>query len=211
MAGRWSRNSGGVECDEIMVSSDGDERMGAELEKSDENGRISAQVGRGDQGRHLASNGAVVGWLPSSGEAEWDAFVANHPRGSFFYESRWRHVLRDSFSHMEGRVAVVRTREDGRILGGLTVYRAKSWLLGDRLVSVPFASFVEPAISKAEDLKMLVDFLDAHRREEKVKRVELRLVRMPEFQLPAGWRLRPGFKHHYLDLRQDLDEILGRV
>src|ERR1700691_2956737 len=76
-------------------------------------------------------------WLSQDQEPEWDTFVLRHPLGSVYHTSEWKRVIQQGFRHIRGRFLVLREGEAGRILAGLPIYSVSSWLLGNRLVSIP--------------------------------------------------------------------------
>ena len=93
-------------------------------------------------------------WLLPDETAEWDAFVARHPLGLVYHLSAWTRVLETAFPHIQGRFLVLKDGADGSIRAGLPVYTVKSWLLGRRVISVPFASFCDPLVSSAAEFDL---------------------------------------------------------
>jgi hypothetical protein len=77
--------------------------------------------------------------------ADWDTWVAAHPRGTIFHGSAWARVLRDTYGHRPFYFA----RFEGQQLAGvLPVMEVSSWLTGRRGVSLPFTDFC-PALQSA--------------------------------------------------------------
>jgi FemAB-related protein (PEP-CTERM system-associated) len=72
-------------------------------------------------------------------DAEWDAWVAAHPRATIYHGSAIRRVIEDSFGHAPHYLAV---RDDsGRIQGLLPLIEMQSRLFGHFLVSMPFFNY----------------------------------------------------------------------
>src|ERR1700733_7670137 len=103
---------------------------------------MSVGLGFRDMGRQAtgvaeAPAACSAQWLSQDLETEWDAFVFGHPVGSVYHTSAWKRVLEQAFPHIRGRVLVLRRADSDQIQGGLPVYKVSSWLLGNRLVSIP--------------------------------------------------------------------------
>src|SRR5579871_1117567 len=111
-------------------------------------------------------------WLAESETAQWDAFVAGHPYGLIYHSSAWRSVLHAAFPHIRGNFLVLRNPEDGAIQAGMPVYAVKSWLLGNRVSSLPFASFCDPLIASSEQFQLMVPELEALRASSKSRLAE---------------------------------------
>ena len=72
----------------------------------------------------------------------WDKFVESHPYGWLCHLSGWKKVLEKSFSHMRGYYPVLLNGSE--IKAAMPIFQVKSWLTGQRLVSIPFASLCDP-------------------------------------------------------------------
>src|SRR5580658_8386102 len=102
---------------------------------------------------------AIVDWLRPEEETQWDAFAAKHPLGLIYHRTPWKQVLEQAFPHIRGHFLVLRDNSTGEIQAGLPLYTLKSWLLGNRAVSVPFASFCDPLISSGEEFDQLLPMI----------------------------------------------------
>ena len=76
---------------------------------------------------------------------EWDAFVEQSPKGTFFHLLGWRDVLEETFGF---RTHYLAARRDGRLAGVLPLCEVPSGLRGRRLLSLPFA--VEAGVCAAD-------------------------------------------------------------
>ena len=95
-------------------------------------------------------------WLDDSDRVRWDAFVDAHPLGGLAQTSAWQRLLEGSFSHIHGRICAMVDDESQAIVAGIPVYTVRSWLLGNRVVSVPFATLSDPLVSDADQLDALL-------------------------------------------------------
>ena len=81
---------------------------------------------------------------------EWDAFIDQHPDGTFFHLSGWQQVLHHTLQHP---TYYLMARENGLLVGVLPLAWVKSRLFGNTLVSTPFCVYGgavgEPAVRRA--------------------------------------------------------------
>ena len=68
----------------------------------------------------------------------WNAFVRQHPDGTFFHLAQWREVLHQAFGHRSHYLIAER---DGRVCGVLPLVHVRSRLFGNALVSTPFCVY----------------------------------------------------------------------
>ena len=88
-------------------------------------------------------------------DQQWDEFVLAHPLGWLCHHSGWKRVLDRSFGHMKGHyLAII---QNGEIKAALPVYEVRSWLLGHRLISVPFATLCDPLVTSPAEMNTLVE------------------------------------------------------
>ena len=76
---------------------------------------------------------------PALPGAEWDAFVAEQPDGTFCHRAGWADVLARSLGATPHYLAA--REASGALRGVLPLFRVRSALLGDYLVSVPFLNY----------------------------------------------------------------------
>jgi hypothetical protein len=149
----------------------------------------------------------TVHWLAPDQTAEWDAFVARHPLGLVYHLSAWTRVLETAFTHIQGRFLVLRDGVDGTIRAGLPVYTVQSWLLGRRVVSIPFASFSDPLISSVAEFDQLLPHLEELQRSTKSRLLEVRLTQTAAQLGSTRLVSSSDYKHHYLALDKDCDTL----
>ncbi len=101
-----------------------------------------------------------------------DAFVREHPRGTFFHLSGWRDCVARVFGHPAHEWCLER---DGRWVGFLPCARTRSLRGRSSLVSIPYAVYGGPLAENSPDALRLVAAAQDLARAEGYGRVELRL------------------------------------
>lgn len=149
-------------------------------------------------------------WLNPGEEDEWDAFVAGHPQGLVYHYSAWRRMLEEAFHHIRGRVLVLRDSRTHAIVAGLPIYSVRSWLLGKRLVSIPFASLSDPLLSSEGDFERLWPRLRAACNDLGAVRIEVRARGETSRLANAPLVVSTRYKHHVLDISADEDQLFRR-
>lgn len=168
--------------------------------------QTNGQPGSIRQSQELAVTDGQVHWLLPGQEGEWDVFVARHPLGLVYHLSSWRRVLETAFRHIRGRFLVLRDG-CGQIQAGLPVYTVASWLLGNRIVSVPFATMCDPLISTKEEFAVLWPAIEEVSSTHRSQRVEIRTRAISTDCLPTGLTTWARYKHHYLPLGGATDSL----
>jgi len=102
----------------------------------------------------------------------WDDFVREHPGGYIYHLAGWKRLLESCFRHMQGTVLAV--MDGGEIRAALSLYEVRSWLLGNRFVSIPFATVCDPLVSETGNASALLGAADSLRRSRKASFLEIR-------------------------------------
>ena len=139
-------------------------------------------------------------------DPRWDRFVEDHPFGLIYHLSGWKQVLEKSFRHMKGYYFAL---VDGNktIKAGLPVYEIKSWLTGNRLVSIPFATLCDPLISTSEDMTELIQPVLELSEKLKSKYVEIRTLLSHSLIQNNLFGELSFYKHHYLPLKSEPEQL----
>ncbi|MBA7472571.1 hypothetical protein ES707_07902 [subsurface metagenome] len=90
---------------------------------------------------------------PTVSTEEWHTYVKNHPGGLMSHLPQWKEVVEESFYHKP--FYLFARNEEDRLCGILPLFQVKSWLTGNRLVSLPFA-LCGPITDSEDILKELV-------------------------------------------------------
>ncbi len=148
----------------------------------------------------------TIHWLSPKEYREWDAFVTQHPQGLVYHLSAWKELLEAAFQHIRGQFLVLKNRE-GQIQAGVPLYSVKSWLLGNRSVSIPYATMCDPLIGTKEEFNELWPTMVDESANQRCKRIEIRLRHTKLECLPAPLQPSVKYKHHYLPLDKSTDEL----
>ncbi len=142
-------------------------------------------------------------------DERWDPFVKKHPFGWVAHLSGWKRVLETSFPHMKGHYFVVVDPQTNEIRAGLPVFEIRSWLTGNRLVSIPFATLSDPLVSNPADMEALLQA--ARNLLEKMSFSYLEIKSYQAVPFIGKKNLVDGcfFKHHYLDLAKGPEALWG--
>lgn len=137
----------------------------------------------------------------------WDQFVYKHPYGWIVHLSGWKKVLEKTFPHMKGHYFVLTGTADGEIKAALPVFEVNSWLLGRRLVSIPFATLCDPLISRDTDIGSLLDKLFDLSRNRKTSVIEIRSLQSPSLIHDSRLTESRIYRHHFIKLDRPIEEL----
>ena len=117
------------------------------------------------------------------------------------------HVLESTFGHICGEFCVIEDDQTGEIMGGLPVYTVKSWLLGNRLVSVPFAALCDPLVSSTEDIACLLPHVVDLGNRTSARYIEIRTLKSTALVREPRLRASHSYIHHFVRLNRSRKEI----
>ena len=141
--------------------------------------------------------------------AEWDSFAASHRSGSLFHTSRWQHFLETAFPHMKGCVLAIKDTQSGKITAGLPIYEVRSWILGKRLITVPFANWCQPLASGPTQLAALLQGVEEHTRATSARSATIAL-KQPVPTVDQKWVQESSWVHHWINLDRRPEELFQR-
>jgi len=139
-------------------------------------------------------------------DERWDRFVENHPFGWVCHLSGWKKVLENSFPHMKGYYLAL-IDGNGEIQAGLPIYEVRSWLTGNRLVSIPFATLSDPLVSTSNELHLLLDAVKNLSDSLCIPNVEIRTKNSHEMMKHPDFSGQYYFKIHEIDLTQEINQL----
>ena len=140
-------------------------------------------------------------------DSRWDKFVEEHPLGWIVHLSRWKLVLEECFPHMKGHFLALVDSASNEISAGLPCYEVRSWLLGNRLISIPAATISNPLISTAEQAdKLFAASLDLAK-STGIKNIQIRTLHTDGLIKKIPFSTETHFVHHYLPLDRELAQI----
>jgi hypothetical protein len=140
-------------------------------------------------------------------DSRWDHFVENHPFGWITHLSGWKKVLEKSFPHMKGIYLALLHEQNRTLEAALPLFTVRSWLMGKRLISIPFATLCDPLISSREELEELL--AGARRLMKKLggSHMEIKFFKGVEFIQNNGLGVHDYYRHHFLVLPKDIEEL----
>ena len=140
-------------------------------------------------------------------DPRWDKFVENHPYGWICHLSGWKSFLERTFNHIRGHYFVLVDESSGQIQAGLPVYEVRSWLTGNRLVSIPFATLCDPLVSTSEELNLLLEKALALFEGKRFSHLEIRTLYSPSLFKNKNLAAIKFYKHHFIRLDKELDQL----
>jgi hypothetical protein len=105
-------------------------------------------------------------------DARWAEFVQTHPRSCIFHTVGWLEALRRTYGFEP--IAFTTSPPGEELKNGLVFCRVKSWLTGNRLISLPFSDHCEPLFDSAEELTFAIRYLQADLGRQNCRYLELR-------------------------------------
>ena len=143
-------------------------------------------------------------------DLRWPEFLQRHPSASIFHTSAWLEALRRTY----GYEPVVYTTSGPRqeLNNGIVFCQVRSWLTGQRLVSLPFSDHCQPLLNGRDHLEEIMAALAHDHEKENWKYIELRPVEFAAQAVAAHLPIcrSEEFCFHELDLRPGLERIFSR-
>jgi len=136
---------------------------------------------------------------------EWEAYVYNHPGGTLFHLPQWKEVLEDTFHYSPFYLFA----EDGnaKLCGILPLFQVKSFLTGNRLVSLPFSNTCGPIADSDYIVGELVNWAKRLYHKLKCSYLELRMMEPNNF----GFETNDYFSTYALELSDMKDEVWKKM
>jgi len=133
--------------------------------------------------------------------------VADHPLGSVYQHTTFGKVITSTFGHIEPYYMALLDK-GGRCLGGLALFLVKSWLTGNRLVSIPWACYGDPMTNSVGEFETLFKEVLELAQRVKASYVEIKtrntagLLADANLMIPVYYN-----KSHFLDLTKELSAV----
>jgi hypothetical protein len=141
-------------------------------------------------------------------DPRWQALVQAHPKASIFHTTGWLQSLQRTYGYEP--LAFTACAPRAELTNGVVFCRIKSWLTGQRLVSVPFADHCDPLFERLEDFYAVLEQVGRGAGKSSCRHVEIRPLDSEALGLSDREDFRPGktFRIHLLDLRPSLETLL---
>jgi CelD/BcsL family acetyltransferase involved in cellulose biosynthesis len=140
-------------------------------------------------------------------DARWDRFVEKHPFGSIYQLSTWKKVLEKSFKHIKGHHLALIDSQTNIIQAALPLFEVRSWLTGNRFVSIPFSAFSDPLVSSPEQMVIFLQALFDLSNELRIPSIELRTFKSSALIQDTRFVSSTLFNLAYLSLDSDLEQL----
>lgn len=159
------------------------------------------------RGAHVSSDCKLIDPVADS---RWGEFIQRHPRASVFHTPEWLTALQRTYGYAPAAFSLSGPGQP--IQEAILFCLVKSWLVGPRLVSLPFSDHAEPLVCTQENLVRLLAFFERGTAEGKWQSVELRPPSSANgFTDWSNYRDGQQFVLHNLDLEPKLNQIFGRL
>lgn len=140
-------------------------------------------------------------------DPRWREFLKRSPNASVFHSPEWLTALRLTYGYEP--VAFTTSPPGSELKNALVFCRVRSWLTGNRLVSLPFSDHCDPLVEKEADLLVLLAALERSVKRESWKSIEIRPRNCSFLKQGAPAQFRPGesYYFHSVNLQPELDVI----
>jgi hypothetical protein len=139
-------------------------------------------------------------------DTRWDDLVDRHPSSSAFHQRGWLEALSRTYNYEP--IVLTVSPPDQPLADSIVFCRMRSPIVGNRLVSLPFADHCEPLVTGPEILQEFGKWLREERDQKGLKYVEIRPLNGMQ-----GGCLQPSrsYAFHELDLEPSLEEVFARL
>lgn len=141
-------------------------------------------------------------------DPRWASLVQKHEEASVFHTPGWLNALRQTYNYRP--VVFTTSLPDTDLTNGVLFCPVRSWITGNRLVSLPFSDHCSPLVNNSEELQSILDFLRQDLARNKWRHIE---IRPREMRLPPvdNFEADKSYYFHTLSLSPSLDELFRRL
>ena len=141
-------------------------------------------------------------------DPRWEQFLLQAPRASIFHSSGWLRALQQTYKYVP--IVFTTTPPDRPLENGTVFAAVKTWLVRERLVSLPFSDHVDPLMDSENDLMELLEELQVEQRAGRWKKVELRPATTEKQPQSLPFYNGQSFVLQSVDLHCGLDGVFSR-
>ncbi len=143
-------------------------------------------------------------WIDPLLDPRWPELLEGHPNASVFHTREWLEALHRTYGYPP---VVLTTSPPGcRLRNGIALCKVRSWLTGNRLVSLPFSDDCEPLVDCTSDLELLTRALRREVDANGYQYVEIRKNRAGS-EVGTDFGQVENFCYHRLDLSSSADAV----
>ena len=140
-------------------------------------------------------------------DPRWTALVEKHPLSSVFHTVPWLQALERTYGYSS--VAFTNSSPNEKLENGAVFSRVRSWLTGQRLVSLPFSDYCDFLFDSAENLDLLARYLRSTLDNEAWKYIEVRPTEPDRGKILDKFKFHSSSEYvlHRIDLQRDSNSI----
>src|SRR5262245_17989983 len=137
-------------------------------------------------------------------DPRWDDIVGRHRNASIFHTSGWLRSLQRTYGFAP--LAFTTSGPMEPLRNAVVLYGVRSWLTGNRLVSLPFSDHCDPLVDDPEELRALSEGVEQYRARGGWKYAELRPT-TPALAIDPSFQMADSYYLHRLDLRPSAGDL----
>lgn len=138
-------------------------------------------------------------------DPRWAELVGRHPNASVFHTPGWLRSLQQTYRFAP--IAFTTCPPTEELSNAVVFCAVRSWITGNRLVSLPFSDHCDPLVDDAAALHALCLGVERFRLSGRWRYAELRPSR-PDLALDEPFGAADTYYLHRLDLRPSADDLL---
>lgn len=141
-------------------------------------------------------------------DSRWSALADQHQSASIFHTRAWLSALHLTYGFEP--LAVTTAGPSEPLENGMVFCVVRSWLTGDRLVSLPFSDHCEPLVAHDGDFPALTSLIERLRQDRGLRYVQIRSANAT-LDFERCFSQTRGYYLHQIDLRPNLDDLFRRL
>lgn len=142
-------------------------------------------------------------------DPRWPDFLAGHPQASVFHSPEWLRALLDTYGYRP--IVLTTTPPNSPLENGIVFAVVKTWLIRQRLVSLPFSDHTDPLVDRKGSFAEILSELGEAERAGRWKQIELRPTNFSYRQYDwSPFRDKTQFVLQKVDLRPGLERVFSR-
>lgn len=146
--------------------------------------------------------------IDPSRDKRWDSFVESHPNGTLYHLSCWKNVLEKTFGYTP--LYYVLEDENGDIKGGMPLFSVRSFITGNRLVSLPFSDYCNLLVGSDDEFQLILTAILSGGYGKAGSFIRLCLRDCTVDLERYGFRLEAQYKNHVLQVDKP-SEVIRRT
>jgi hypothetical protein len=145
------------------------------------------------------------------GDAKWQRLVERHRNASIFHHVGWLNALHLTYGYEP--VVLTTSPPTSDLENGMLFCRIRSWVTGNRIVSLPFSDHCAFLCEPDEKFESLICHLHTARAGQRWKYLELRPVSrtFEEAVQTLGFKPAANYVCHRIDLEPAAEQIFRRL